>query len=196
MSQQLPLPLIDTLKPCWRGIIVRTVLAAAIRVMHAAFGRLPECDGHLQCPDRQIASHAITHGPADDTTRVQVQDHSQMQPAFVGPHIADVTRPVPVWSIRCEVSIQQVRCDVELVVPVALSADCFAIACRAMVVTVCLRVRTTDGPVWRIKPRQVQNSNSKSACSSTADRWAALLLDRSRAAALTFGAPHPGYRPW
>jgi hypothetical protein len=80
LSQQLPLPLIDTLKSCWRGIIVRTVLAAAIRVMHAAFGRLPECDGHLQCPDRQVASHAITDGPADDTTRVQVQDHSQMQP--------------------------------------------------------------------------------------------------------------------
>lgn len=51
---------------------------------------------------------------------------------------ADVPRgasPFLVWLFSIEVAIQQVWRDIELVVAVPLSADCFAIACRAMVVT-------------------------------------------------------------
>jgi hypothetical protein len=35
-------------------------------------------------------------------------------------------------------------------ITVSLSTDCFALACRAMVVTLCLRVLTPDMPFWRI----------------------------------------------
>lgn len=48
-------------------IIMRTVLAAPIRVMNAAIGRLPERDGHLQRSDRQVTFHPIAHRPADHT---------------------------------------------------------------------------------------------------------------------------------
>lgn len=46
-------------------IIVRTVLAAAIRVMDAALWRLSQCDRHLQGPDRQVTLHAIADSLAD-----------------------------------------------------------------------------------------------------------------------------------
>ena len=81
---------------------------------------------------------------------MQIQDDGQIQPTLAGPDIANVSSPLLVWRISGEVSIQQVRCNVELVVAAPLSADCFAIACRAMVVTLCLRVLTTDMPFWRI----------------------------------------------
>jgi hypothetical protein len=78
-------------------IVVRTVLRPAIRVMNAAFGWLPERDGHLQRPDRQVAFHAVADSPANHAPGMQVQDHSQIQPALTCPDIADVARPFLVW---------------------------------------------------------------------------------------------------
>tara|TARA_B110000467_G_C17981855_1_gene295733 strand:+ start:377 stop:613 length:237 start_codon:yes stop_codon:yes gene_type:complete len=77
---------------------------------------------------------------------MQVQYYSEIQPSFARPNISDVTSPFLVWFIRREVTIQQVWRNVELMIAVPLSADCFAIACRAMVVALCLRVLTTDMP--------------------------------------------------
>ncbi len=48
-------------------IIMRTILAATIRVVNAAFGWCPECNRHLQRPDRQITLHAIAHSLANHT---------------------------------------------------------------------------------------------------------------------------------
>lgn len=45
-------------------IIVSTVLGSAICMVDATFRRLPERDGHLQRPDREVAFHSITGGPA------------------------------------------------------------------------------------------------------------------------------------
>ncbi len=66
-------------------IIVRAVLTATIRVMNAAFGWLAKRHGHVQRPDGQIALHAVTNGPANDTARIQVQYDSQVQPSLTGP---------------------------------------------------------------------------------------------------------------
>jgi len=86
--------------------------------MNAAFGWLPERDGHRQCPDREVPLHAVTHCPADDAPGMQIQDHGQIQPALTRPNIANVTRPFQVWPVCCEVPIQQVRRNVELVVAI------------------------------------------------------------------------------
>ena len=131
-------------------IIVRTVLAAAIRVMVAALWRLSQSDGHVQCPDCQITFHAVAYGPTDHSPGMQVQDHSQIKPSFSGPHIADVARPFLVLVVGAEVPVQQVWRDVEGVVAVPLSVDCFAIACRAKVVTLYFFARSTRMPFSRI----------------------------------------------
>ena len=87
-------------------VVVRTILRPTIRVMNAAFGWLPERDGHLQRPDREVTLHAVTHSPADDASGIQIQDHGKIQPALARPDIADVTDPFLVWLIRREVPIQ------------------------------------------------------------------------------------------
>jgi hypothetical protein len=49
---------------------------------------------------------------------VQVQDHRQIEPAFPGPDIADVSCPFLIGLIGSEIALQQVRCDVEGVITV------------------------------------------------------------------------------
>ena len=99
-------------------VVVRAILRPAIRVMNAACGWLPERDGHLQCPDPQVALHPITDSPADNAPGMQVQDNGQIQPTFSGPDIADVASPFLVWCVCGEVTIQQVWGNIELVIAV------------------------------------------------------------------------------
>lgn len=40
-------------------IVVRTILASPVRMMDAAFGRLPQGYGHVQRPDRKAAFHPV-----------------------------------------------------------------------------------------------------------------------------------------
>ena len=48
-------------------VIMGTVLAAAIRMMDASFGRCPEGDCHFQCSDRKVTLHPIADGTTNDT---------------------------------------------------------------------------------------------------------------------------------
>jgi len=59
-------------------IRVGTILRAAIRMAHAAFGRLAQCHSHVQRPDREILFHPVADSPADDATRVEIEDDSQI----------------------------------------------------------------------------------------------------------------------
>ena len=99
-------------------IVVGAILTAAICVVDAAFWRSAQSYGHVQRPDRQVALHPIADGPADDAPRMQIEDDSQIQPAFPGPGIADVTGPFLVSAISSEVPVQQVRRDIETVIAV------------------------------------------------------------------------------
>ena len=42
-------------------------------------------------PDRPVPFHAIADSPADDAARVEVEDDSQIEPAFAGPDVAYIT---------------------------------------------------------------------------------------------------------
>ncbi len=88
-------------------VIVRTVLAASVTMENAAPRRGPERDGHFQRPNRQIAFHAITDGPADHAPGVQVQDHRTIEPALPGPDVADVTRPFLIGLIGSEIVLSR-----------------------------------------------------------------------------------------
>ena len=44
-------------------IVVRTVLAASIRMMNASLGRPTQGDGHVQRADRQVLLHPVADGP-------------------------------------------------------------------------------------------------------------------------------------
>jgi len=49
---------------------------------------------------------------------MQVEDHSEIQPALACPDIADVSRPFLVGHVCGEVTVQQVQRDVELVIAI------------------------------------------------------------------------------
>lgn len=83
--------------------------------------RGPQGNGHLQGPDREIAFQAVG-SPADDAPGMQIEDDSEIQPALAGPDVADVARPFPVRPIRREVTLQQVRRNVEPVTAIRPSS--------------------------------------------------------------------------
>lgn len=64
---------------------------------------------------------------------MQVQDHSEIQPALAVPNVTGVTFPFLVRILSYKIAIQQVWRNVELVIAAPPSVDCCAIACRAMV---------------------------------------------------------------
>jgi len=76
---------------------------------------------------------------------VQTQNHSKIQPALTRPDIADVTGPLLVWRISFEVTIRQVRRDIEFVIAVSLASVNLIPRIKFLtLLTLCLRVRTTD----------------------------------------------------
>lgn len=64
---------------------------------------------HLKCPDRQVFFHSVAHCPTDNSSTEQVNDDSQIAPAFGGLDVADVTRPFLVRRSGQKIAIQQVR---------------------------------------------------------------------------------------
>jgi len=62
-------------------------------MMDAALGRLSQGDGHVQRTDKTLAFHAITDSPANDATRIQVQNLGEIQPTFACPDITDINNP-------------------------------------------------------------------------------------------------------
>ena len=99
-------------------VVMRTILPAPVAVEDAAPGRCPQSNGHPQRPDRQVALQAVADGQADDATRMQIQDHGQIQPPLAGPDVADVTGPFLVWLGCMEVTSRQVRGNVECMIAV------------------------------------------------------------------------------
>lgn len=99
---------------------------------------------------------------------MQVQYNSQIQPTLACPNITDVANLFLVWRICREITIQQIGRDVELVIAAPLSADCSAIACRAMVLTLCLRVRAIDMPFRPIHcPAVAASSDERETANTT-----------------------------
>ncbi len=86
-------------------VIMRAVLTATVGMMDAALGWPPQRNRHVQCPDRQIAFHPAADGPTNDTSRMQVEDDSQIEPPLLCPDIADVACPFLVGAIRIEVPV-------------------------------------------------------------------------------------------
>ena len=99
-------------------VIMQAILAAAIRMMDAAFWWPRRAMAISNARIRQIAIHSVADGPADHTHGMQVQNHRQIQPALTGPNVTDVDSPLFVGVIRHKIPVQQVWCNIELVIAV------------------------------------------------------------------------------
>lgn len=85
-------------------------MAAAV-AMHDHVIRLPASpQRHVQGIANQVGRHAFVHGPADHHPRIQIDDHCQIQPAFLRMQVGDVTHPFLIWRRCLEILLEQVLC--------------------------------------------------------------------------------------
>ena len=61
---------------------VESALAAAIRMEQAALWWLAQAHRHIECPDRHILLHPVAGSPTHNTTAVQIENDSEVEPAF------------------------------------------------------------------------------------------------------------------
>ena len=89
--------------------------------------------GHFQSSDCQIALHSVTDhcrqsirsidergGAADHASRMQIQDHDQIQPPFMRPDIADINHRKAIFGLtfRQRSYGSTSLCNVELMIAV------------------------------------------------------------------------------
>ena len=91
--------------------------------MYQPRNRASAAQSHLKGGAAKLGAHVILHRPADDLTRGHILHARQIKPALVRVDIGDVGQPNRIWCLTVELLFQQIW---------PLSADCFAIACRAM----------------------------------------------------------------
>src|SRR6056297_1994319 len=64
--------------------------------------------GHQQCLQGEVGGHAGLGRPSNDTSREQVDDDAEVQPAFIGPNVGDVRHPDLIGPGRLEALLQPV----------------------------------------------------------------------------------------
>ena len=69
----------------------------------------PDC--HDQGISDQLRGHIILHRPANDAPRIQVQHYCDIQPAFSGPDIGEVSNPFLVRFVCIERTVQHIWRD-------------------------------------------------------------------------------------
>jgi hypothetical protein len=77
-------------------------------MMNQAWSDASLAHRHGQGVQRQLLIGPSTHGPADRTARIQVQEHRHIEPAGSRRHMRDVAHPHPI----------QLRCDKSLLEPI------------------------------------------------------------------------------
>ena len=125
-------------------VVMTAILATAIGVVNTARWWLTQIDRHVECADCEVFLHAIADRPADDAPGIEINDHGQVEPTLAGPYVRDVTDPFLVRRACREVTIQQVRRDIE---PMVAVRGCFVFA-RADNRNVIL---LTDGQIHKIR---------------------------------------------
>ena len=83
-----------------------TILATAVAVNNYIFREPTAEQCHSQCITSQLSRHTIIHWPANHSSRVQINNHRQIQPAFACHQIRDITDPFLVRASGIEVLLQ------------------------------------------------------------------------------------------
>ena len=91
-----------------RLVLVAGVLTAPVAVVDQASRRSAMGDCHLQGTEGQLFGEPGTDRPAHNAPGIQVDHHSQVEPAFASAHVGDVTHPGGIRPVDGEVPVQQV----------------------------------------------------------------------------------------
>ena len=94
--------------------------------MHQATCRQAAPQGHVKRLESKLCAQVGLHRPADDTTREQIEDDRQVEPAFPSPDEGYVRHPELVRSFGFEVPTEHVGCDRTIVLAVGHAAKTLA----------------------------------------------------------------------
>jgi len=75
-------------------------------------------DRHGQSGDGQFRPHVVTHRPANDISCEEIEDDSQIEPAFRGWHIGYIGEPYLIGPFGNEVLIEPVGGDRKIVIAI------------------------------------------------------------------------------
>ena len=90
-------------------VVLRQILRASVRMEDdTADIAISACACTVECPTDEVGWHGGVHLPADDTTRTEVQDRGQVQPALCRAHVGDVASPALIGSTDGEVLADEV----------------------------------------------------------------------------------------
>ncbi len=99
-------------------IVIRAILAAAIRVEQAAWRRVAEAYSHVQRPDRQILLHPVAGRPPNNAATVQVEYDRKVEPTLRSPDIGYIAGPFAVECSSHKIPIQPVGGNTQTVIAV------------------------------------------------------------------------------
>ncbi len=94
--------------PGMRALLSRTAL---VGVMKQSVTWASSTQSHF---DRSSDQALVVDGakrPSDNEAGIQVEKDGEVQPTIVGAEIRRVSRPRLIWSVRLEVSVENVGCD-------------------------------------------------------------------------------------
>ena len=89
-------------------IKITGVLAALIRMMEQVSRGAALRDRHVPSLLHQGGFHVLLHGPAHHAARKQIQDRSQVQPAFGGIDVGDIAHPFSIGRRRRKILVEQI----------------------------------------------------------------------------------------
>ncbi len=82
--------------------------SAAIGVMHQPTARTAAFQRHAEGVAGQVTAQMIGHCPPNDPPRARIDDHRQIEPAFPGWDIGDVSDPQPIRLHNGEAALDQI----------------------------------------------------------------------------------------
>lgn len=78
-------------------------MGPSIRMMNHSLWVSTQYQSLIQSPQWKLCSHIRTRRPAHNTSRVQIQHNSQIEPSFGRPLLGDVTTPYLIGVLCCEI---------------------------------------------------------------------------------------------
>lgn len=89
----------------------RGVLDAPVTVKDEPLGRFAAAHCHVEGFQSQGSVDAVGKGIAHNFSGTQILDDGQVEPAFPGGNVGDITHPGLIWLCKEEVSLQKIGCN-------------------------------------------------------------------------------------
>lgn len=90
-------------------IATGSILSALVRMMKELRAiRLSLLECHVQSTTSQVLRHRFVHSPTDNATRTNIKNNRQVEPAFMGRDVGEVTGSLAIGGSDSKVALQAI----------------------------------------------------------------------------------------